>query len=362
MLSSESGGVTGYSWRLLPPDEREDEDTDDAEMDLLLGHRKLSLWPWHYHGPSHSELPVSAPLSRFLVFWQASPGPSAAAGRPLAVHGICRTAPVAAPDAPTGTCRHMHPPSPARTYTRPARTLAVAAPAPRRFRAVHARNPRRHCTPASTPVHPHPHFLPHARTRHTALHSSLQVSVGNYRADAFVNLVFLYVGFQVNLNKANEDIVEHVRDGTYYSGTLVSLQAQQQQQQPKAKEIEPPMRAPRTPRPRPAPATSTCLSPRFPLPAQMPSRSLASRPTQLAMRCTPCCVHPWLSWQHAVYPAPALPLRSPYALPSSLPPPIEYPLTEEGYPYAEEARARLRVGGEVREDGGGFEVLDLGAR
>ncbi|KAJ7359793.1 putative blue light photoreceptor, partial [Mycena albidolilacea] len=91
-----------------------------------------------------------------------------------------------------------------------------------------------------------------------------QVSVVNYRADgsAFVNLVSLvplfgehvddpsphaecvwYVGFQIDLTKASEGIVERVRDGTYYSGAVVSLQAQQQQ--PKAKAIEPPV-APQT--------------------------------------------------------------------------------------------------------------------
>jgi hypothetical protein len=51
-------------------------------------------------------------------------------------------------------------------------------------------------------VHPHPHFLPHARTRHTAPHSSLQGSVGNYRADgsAFVNLIFLVLLFGEHLD------------------------------------------------------------------------------------------------------------------------------------------------------------------
>jgi hypothetical protein len=31
MLGSESGGVTACSWRLLPPDEREDDDADDGK-------------------------------------------------------------------------------------------------------------------------------------------------------------------------------------------------------------------------------------------------------------------------------------------------------------------------------------------
>jgi hypothetical protein len=37
------------------------------------------------------------------------------------------------------------------------------------------------------------------------------------------------VCFQIDLTKASEGIVERVRDGTYYSGAVVSLQAQQQQ-------------------------------------------------------------------------------------------------------------------------------------
>ncbi|KAF8169881.1 hypothetical protein K438DRAFT_1854850 [Mycena galopus ATCC 62051] len=71
-----------------------------------------------------------------------------------------------------------------------------------------------------------------------------QVSVVNYRADgsAFVNLVSVvplfgehtddpspnaecvwYVGFQIDLTKQSEGIVERVREGTYYSGAVVAI-------------------------------------------------------------------------------------------------------------------------------------------
>ncbi|KAJ7712883.1 hypothetical protein B0H16DRAFT_552285 [Mycena metata] len=74
-----------------------------------------------------------------------------------------------------------------------------------------------------------------------------QVSVVNYRKDgsAFVNLVSVvplfgehddtdakggecvwFVGFQIDLTKQSEGICERVREGSYYSGALVSLQQQ----------------------------------------------------------------------------------------------------------------------------------------
>ncbi|KAJ7792495.1 hypothetical protein B0H14DRAFT_2930809 [Mycena olivaceomarginata] len=147
--------------------------------------------------------------------------------------------------------------------------------------------------------------LPAVRTLAKAVggHKEAQVSVVNYRADgsAFVNLVSLvplfgehvddpsphaecvwYVGFQIDLTKASEGIVERVRDGTYYSGAVVSLQAQQQQQ-PKAKAIEPPV-APQTrerrAHPVPAPRVAPLLARLLRTPAFLTSCGIhLSQPT-----------------------------------------------------------------------------------